>query len=294
MSGLGRRAAPEPRRGGGAGTGHGLRAFAAAVVGLSFLWPCLGSFVTMRFRHVVHDSAFAVDADWHVVILSTLYLAAVAACLVGRRRVARALASPRASGAVLGAGAVGLVGHALLVASPRLGAATTPLVLVGFACSVAFIVGHILAWASVLPGRDPVRALLAFAASNALSYGLCALIDLVPGDAMLYYLLVCPAGSAAGLVASGMLPARHAVPSPSARPPAGASAEDMGLGRALRGLPWRLMAPTIVLFYFEQAFSAMLFLRHGDWSRDYPDPHAGHLLRRVGGRGGHGGVARAA
>ena len=91
------------------------------VAGLSFLWPCLGSSATMSFRHAMAGSVSVVTGEWHAVVMSVLYLLAIAGCLAKRASVERLLKGARRTLAVVLAGALGIIGHLLLVSSPGMG-----------------------------------------------------------------------------------------------------------------------------------------------------------------------------
>ncbi len=246
---------------------------ALVIVGLAFLWPCLGSFVTMRFRHVMAGSASLITTDWHAVVMSVIYLVAIVLCLVRRRQINSILAGDKAKLLALATGAIGLVGHIFLILSSLVTSAAalaTALVLVGFILTIVFIVAHVLTWGSVLTRFSGARLLAVIAASLALSYALQAGLDAIPGNALLSYLLVCPAGSTILLVAALRLGV--GAPSPAGTAPTAdsdAGAPSTAKTTGFPGLSWRFIVPTVVLFYFEQAFSSMLFQRFPGWPHDY-------------------------
>ena len=93
------------------------------------------------------------------------------------------------------AGALGIIGHLLLVGSPGMGdsvSLVTALVLVGFAGSIAFIVGHILAWGALLRRLSLSQAVFAVAASSALSYAVQLGCNELSAGVLLGYLVICP------------------------------------------------------------------------------------------------------
>lgn len=242
-----------------------------AVVGLSFLWPCLGSSATMHFRHAMANSASLITTDWHAVIMGILYLIAIVLCLGARRSLNRLLASPRLGPVALGLGIGGIVGHVLLVGSPLMGSSTplvTAVVLLGFVLSIAFIVGHILAWGTLLARMPIGRAIFVIGASNALSYALQLGIDVAFGTGLLAYLVICPIPSGLALFVlsrrTGASEMGEDGSAESAR--SGSPADSAGLG--LRGLPWKLIVPIVVLIYLEQILTSLLFQRYTDWPRD--------------------------
>ncbi len=235
---------------------------ALAVVGLSFLWPCLGSSATMSFRHAMANSASVITGEWHAVAMSALYLLAIALCLAERSRIEHLLTGARRTLAVVLTGALGIAGHLLLVGSPRMGDSTplvTAIVIVGFAGAVAFIVGHILAWGALLKRFSLGQALFAVAASNALSYGVQLGCDTISAGVLLGYLIGCPLGSAVGWVAVDCT-------QPAAEEPK--ATEGPTIGDSLKSLSWRLIGPSLALIYFEQVFSSLLFKRYTLWPRD--------------------------
>ena len=234
------------------------------VAGLSFLWPCLGSSATMSFRHAMAGSASVVTGEWHAVVMSVLYLLAIAGCLAKRASVERLLKGGRRTLAVVLTGALGIIGHLLLVGSPGMGDSAplvTALVLVGFAGSIAFIVGHIFAWGALLRRLSLSQAVFAVAVSSALSYAVQLGCNELSAGVLLGYLVICPLGSTVGWVAAdGSQPAAEKTLVSRATSP--------GIAASLRALPWKLVGPSLVLIYFEQVFSSLLFKRYPLWPRD--------------------------
>lgn len=213
----------------------------------------------MSFRHAMTGSASIITGEWHAVVMSVLYLGAIALCLGMRQRMERLFTEGNGAWAMGLLGALGLAGHSLLVGSPFMGSSTplvTIAVVVGFLLTVAFIVGHILAWGDALRRLPLAEALLVVVSSNALSYGVQLACDALSSTFLLGYLFVCPLGSAAFWIAA----ARKLLPCSETPAP--------GIAHSLAGLPWKLMAPSIVLIYFEQLFSSLLFKRYVLWPRD--------------------------
>lgn len=231
-----------------------------AIVGLAFLWPCLGSSATMSFRHAMANSASVITGEWHAVVMSTLYLLAIGGALVTRRRLEDLWTSPRRGWIVGVLGALGLLGHLLLIGSPSMGSSiplVTLIVVIGFALSIAWIVGHILAWGSFLASMPVEHGLLVVVASNTLSYGLQLGCDSLSAGILLALLTLGPVGSAMGWIGANRQD--HAPAS---------DLESLGLAPAIKGLPWKLLVPAITLIYFEQVFSSLLFKRYALWPRD--------------------------
>ena len=193
--------------------------------------------------------------------MGLIYLLAITLCLGARRRICQALALANLRAATLTLGAAGIVGHVLLVTNSMMRGsvtAATLLALLGFSLSITFIVGHILIWQSVLTELPIGQALCAITASNALSYLVQLVGDLVMGRALLAYLMICPIFSAAfscpALRARGLASPSNVsmIPTPS----------------AFGHLPWKLIVPTVILIYFEQVLTSLLFQRYSDWPRD--------------------------
>ena len=231
------------------------------ITGLSFLWPCLGSSATMHFRHAAVGSISLITTEWHAVAMGLIYLLAITLCLGARRRICQALALANLRAATLTLGAAGIVGHVLLVTNSMMRGsvtAATLLALLGFSLSITFIVGHILIWQSVLT-EPPHR-------SSALCHHGIQCIELScsarrrPRDGksaarvsrdMPNFLcrLSCPALRARGLASPSNV---SMIPTPS----------------AFGHLPWKLIVPTVILIYFEQVLTSLLFQRYSDWPRD--------------------------
>lgn len=239
------------------------------VCGLAFLWSCLGNSVTVSFRRALLGSVSLIDAQSYAVVMGALYLAAVAVCLAARRPVARLCA--RAASAPVGdrvaaaLGGAGLAGSLLLVASPALGPSVpfaTAAVALGLALFAASVTGFVLVWGFELAALGERESLLAVVASNALGFGLQLLFTCVGPDAVLWYLAACPPCAAACWCAL-----TRRAPDPGRRVPE-PGCEDAGLGAALRGVPWKSVVPVVVLIYFEQAFSSLLFKRYPAWPQD--------------------------
>ena len=237
---------------------------APLIVGLSFLWPCLGSFMTMRFRSAMAGSVSALTTEWHAVAMSVIYLALIVICTSQAGRIEPLLDGRAARRFAIATGIAGLAGHFLLVFGSHAGTSVpvvTALVVAGFILSASFIVAHVLAWGAALRAVGSLNAILAICASYALSYLIQLALNLIPGGVMLALLMLCPAGSAACLCASwaGLLASTAPTPTDAAA----------GLRVELARLPWRFIVPTIALIYFEQTFSSMLFQRHESWSSAY-------------------------
>lgn len=235
----------------------------AYAIGISFLWPCLGGFVTMRFRHVMAGSASLLTTDLHAAYMSVLFAVAAIVCLACRKRIGAALRSSRAVRIATGGALVGLAGHlciATLSTASASVALSTLAVAGGLALSAAFIVMHVLGWGEALSRLRPMAAIVLLAASSCLSYVVQTLFDLIPGNAMLVYLIVCPVGSGVPLAwALGRMPVSRVAVEES----------SLSLSAALSGIPWRFVIPTFILFCFEQLLSSLLFQRYPAWSHDY-------------------------
>ncbi|MEE8717644.1 MAG: helix-turn-helix transcriptional regulator [Coriobacteriales bacterium] len=259
---------PDPRAGAGGTEASSAPApttatLVAYCVGLAFLWPCTGSFVTMRFRHVMVGSASLITPDLSSAFMSALFAIAVVAGLALRVPIGRALRSSRGA-RIAGVGALlGLVGHLSIVYLPKvssLAAVSTAAVAASLVLSVAFVVMHVLGWGEALSRLGSMAALTMVVFSNALSYALQMAIDLVPGNLMLGFLVLCPLGSGAMLaLVLRRMPARKVT----------VADDDIPLREAFGGIPWRFVIPTILLSYFEQVISSLLFQRYPAWSRDY-------------------------
>ena len=237
----------------------------ASVLGLSFLWPCLGSFATMHFRHAMVGSASFIMTDLNAVIMGAMYLVAAAACLAVRKPLGRALGGPRAGVLAGASGAAGAAGHFLMVTSPRLSSATlaTAMVVAGLALAVAFAVMHVLLWGLLLARLPVGRAVLVTSASNALGFAVQLVVDAASGMALLAYLVACPLASL-----TFWLRANRDIGNVAGGERACASEPDMPLCAAVRGLPWRYVVPTVALIYFEQVLTSLLFQRYADWPRE--------------------------
>lgn len=238
----------------------------ALVVGLACLWPCLEGNVTMRFRAVAATSGLAVPSEWTKVLLCL----AVCACTV--IAVACVLRRPDLQGgraavvAVCASGIAGFAGHATFVCAPLLGSAVTPAVLAAVVCAGAFIALHVFAWGGVLAGMPVAQALLAVAASNALSYALQTFLNAMPGDGLLYALAVCPLVSTlCWLYAAGRKTASRTAAGPCRR---GVADEGGPLRRLRAGMPWGFVAASVALIVFGEVFARLLFSRRDDWPRE--------------------------
>lgn len=230
-----------------------------ASMGLSFLWPCMGSSATMHFRHAMSCSASAIGTQWHAVVMSVFYLLATAALALFCKRAAEAFSSRYLDSVGFVAGLIGFVGHAVLVVTSGVAdvSLATVLTLVGFALTVACIVALVLAWFFLLARLPFSRVLCILAASSAISYALQLTFDLALGTGMLSFLVTCPLLCGICLCAA----ARYAGPS---------CEEEVApnLLQGIKSMPWPRIAAIVALIYLEQAFTSLLFQRYSDWPRD--------------------------
>ncbi|MBR2834185.1 MAG: hypothetical protein IKE43_00520 [Coriobacteriales bacterium] len=221
------------------------------IVGMAFLWPCLGTFVTSRFRHMLSLSDAALNFSVVGIVFGCLCLSVVAVCLLFRKRLEPLFA--HGSTVVLAVGILGLAGHALIIWSQVLQILVTPLVVLGLALSALFVVVHTYAWGSSAYDFTPGQVITIYAASCALSFGLQLFIWLLPGELTVYFLLICPLGS--GIcwhLAYGRVFRQDLKDHPSLR-------------ISFRQLPWKFIVPALLLIYFELVFSNLLFLRYENW-----------------------------
>lgn len=225
-----------------------------ALVGLAFLWPCLESFVTMRFRASLAFSAFSLPTDWGRIIVCCSVLASTTA--MGTLYAKGAAPGPNAIRRAMAAlGLLACASNMVFAQASLLGTAATPLAAAGLVIIGVFIAVSVLAWGTFLSSMPARQALLVTLLSNILSFGAQALLNALEGDTLLYVLAVCPL-----VTAACWMTCRHASASrtPKKEP----------LAESLRRLPWRTLLLTFALICFEDIFSRLLFSRHEDWSHD--------------------------
>ena len=167
-----------------------------AILGLSFLWPCMGSSATMHFRHAMAPSASLIPTQWHAVTMGAFYLLAVLLCFLLRKYTVPASRQHHVSrpSVALILGAAGLLGHVTLVFTPLASGeiSATICTILGFALVIAFIAGSIFCWMSLLSRMAPQEVLLVTASSTALSYGTQLVVELIFGTGLLIFLVLCP------------------------------------------------------------------------------------------------------
>ena len=228
-----------------------------ATLGLSFLWPCMGSSATMHFRHAMAPSASLIPTQWHAVTMGAFYLLAVLLCFLLRKYTVPASRQQHVSRPSLALilGAAGLLGHVTLVFTPLASGeiSATICTILGFALVIAFIAGSVFCWMSLLSRMAPQEVLLVAASSTALSYGTQLVVELMFGTGLLVFLVLCPAFHTVFFdMASKRHPDGFPRPSKSSR----------------LKLPWAKIVPIVALIYLEQALTSLLFQRYSDWPRD--------------------------
>ena len=232
------------------------RTTALAFIGLVCLWPSLESFVTRRFRAALGLSEFALSSEWGKVILGCTVLAT--SCILALLYARKVLpTSSRHQCAIVGIagflcfGASSITANASLFGPLITALAPIALVIVGAYLSIA-----VVAWGSLLATLDAQRSLLLVVLSNLVAFIAEALLNGVPGDTLLYVLVLCPLASSACWIAWRK------------RLPQGVHHSTHALAKELAPLPWPTIALVFGLICFEDIFSRILFGRHEGWPRD--------------------------